>query len=95
MRRDPPIRFYLHGDAHEEQPGEFHCARCNGFFAVDHFDDPFHLRTKTAKLSQTLDSWITRSADPGPRFRPESATNLFSDIIDNLVRTSRVPNWTR
>ncbi len=39
---EAPKRYYLHGDRHEDRPGEFYCRACDFFVDRKHFDSDQH-----------------------------------------------------
>lgn len=98
MRPTPsfPIRRYLHGDLSDDGSGRAFCARCGGFHPGEHFGDAFHAMIQSAKLAQSVGSWMHNAPRPGrPASRPSNAPNLFSQDVRAIAETLRAPNWTR
>jgi hypothetical protein len=87
-----PVRHYLHGDLSDDRSGRAFCARCGGFHPPEHFDDLFHAMIKSAKLAQSVGSWMHNAANSasGPR-RPEDAPNLFQADLGAIADSVRVP----
>lgn len=91
-----PVRYYLHGDLSDDGSGRAFCARCGGFHAPDHFDDLFHAMIKSAKLAQSVGSWMHNAANPssGAR-RPEGSPNLFQADLGAIAESVHCPKWAR
>jgi len=38
--RTPDLRYYVHGDESETEPGRYYCRNCGVFRRVEHFETP-------------------------------------------------------
>lgn len=98
MLLDPafPVRHYFHGDLSEDQTGRAFCARCGGFHPPEHFGDLFHALIRSAKLAQSVGSWMHNVAHPNSKSRrPDNAGNLFDSELPSIAKSLQPPAWGR
>lgn len=73
-------RYYVHGDAADDLPGRYYCARCDAFEEPAHFEDADHqaINHRRYMLSRTV---ARRYAQQVPLrwHRPPNPPNLFAD----------------
>jgi hypothetical protein len=74
------IRYYLHGDQHENKPGKYYCASCDFSFERSHFHqhdkNPSDMNSYE-KYLQTLKSWKVIKKRSPQYYRLTNAVNLF------------------
>ena len=90
-----PIRYYVHGDACEDRPFHFYCARCDLLVTADHFAEEQHVRTRAERYEQSLKAWYGISKNyPGKYRRPKDAENWIADDAAadrRMARAARSP----
>jgi uncharacterized protein YozE (UPF0346 family) len=75
-----PIRYYVHGDASENEPFHFYCATCDAFDSAAHFNEERHTATRAARYEQSLKAWRGLNRNyPGKYRRPKDAENWLAD----------------
>ncbi|MGE0557840.1 MAG: YozE family protein [Burkholderiales bacterium] len=75
-------RYYVHGDASEDNSLQFYCASCDVFVTVDHFEDEQHVATRAARYEQSLKEWRGLSRNYiGEYHRPKDAVNWLTDEV--------------
>jgi uncharacterized protein YozE (UPF0346 family) len=72
------VRYYVHGDLHEERPNTYYCASCDLFVAPEHFADPSHVQARAEKFNASLNSWQRFSKRHASRYyRHLGAKNII------------------
>ncbi len=87
-RLAPSMRYYVHGDLHEERPDMYYCARCDFFEPAQHFDAEDHVSTRAERYQRSLESWKRYAkARNSKYYRPADAeTEYVNDFETPLVR---------
>lgn len=81
---DSKTRFYVHGDEHEENTGEYYCASCDSFEPKKHFYENHNSANAKRldsheKYKQSLKNWHRISKNKPARFRrPANPVNIES-----------------
>ncbi len=73
-------RFYLHGDASEEEPGRYFCVRCDDMHPIEHFQPGGEHGDQTINFERFLYShgrWVERREERPNLDRPDDVPNLF------------------
>jgi len=92
-----PIRYYLHGDAHESLYGQYYCAFCDGFVDREHFSDTSHKGDHQDRYVLSLKNWNKFKKNyPRKYQRHTTAENLFA-LLPKKPRpnTGRFYSWLK
>lgn len=92
-----PIRYYLHGDAHESLHGQYYCAFCDGFVTHLHFSDASHKGDHQDRYGSSLKNWNKIKKNYPMKYqRHTTAENLFALLPKkHRPNTGRFYRWLK
>jgi hypothetical protein len=71
------MRYYLHGDEKEEEPGIYYCRACDAFVPINHFYEDCSEENDFKRYQRTLRIWKEIKKSGTYYTRPKDAKNIF------------------
>jgi uncharacterized protein YozE (UPF0346 family) len=92
-----PIRYYVHGDAHESSPEKYYCAFCDLFESREHFSGASHTGDHQDRYGHSLKGWNELNKKRPEKYqRPATAENLFALLPKKpKPKTGRFYRWLK
>jgi hypothetical protein len=94
-----PIRYYVHGDLHHEEPNSYYCHQCDLFAPKSHFDEVAHISGRAQRFQESLRAWKFHAKESKDRFfRPGKAENIIAllaaaDTAETKTKRSSFFRW--
>jgi hypothetical protein len=71
------MRYYLHGDEKENEPGIYYCRACDYFEPKKHFYEECTEKNHFERFQRTLKIWKQIKKSGTQYTRPTNANNIF------------------
>lgn len=90
LQHAPHMRYYVHGDLHEDRPDVYYCARCDFFVPAQHFNDEDHVSTRAERYRCSLECWKRYAKVRNSKFyRPTDADNIIAQLAAADVKREK------